>query len=98
MNRDAVPESALLHADSEVLSTELGNEVVLLNLRDGVYYGLDDVGARIWALLRQPVSVRMICDAILAEYEIDADRCERDVRAVVADLARCGLISVQGIR
>jgi Coenzyme PQQ synthesis protein D (PqqD) len=93
--RMTLAESATLCADPDVLATTFGNEVVLLNLRDGIYYGLEDVGALIWSTLARPVTVRDICTAVCAEYDVDARRCERDVLEVVGDLSNCGLIQIR---
>ena len=98
MTRNAVPESALLIADPDVLATEFGDEVVLLNLRDGVYYGLADVGLLIWRMLRRPVTMQAICDAIADGYDVDRARCERDVRTLIADLTDHGLITIRDDR
>ena len=86
---------ATIVALSDVLVSEFGNELVLLNLRDGVYYGLEDVGARIWALLKQPVTLTAIRDAIVSEYEVEPTSCERDVRALVEELATKGLVEIR---
>ena len=82
-------------ASGDVLVSEFGNELVLLNLRDGVYYGLEDVGARIWALLKQPVTLSAIRDAIVSEYDVNPTSCERDVRALVEELATKGLVEIR---
>jgi hypothetical protein len=41
-------------ATKEQASTDLGGEAAILNLRNGVYYGLDPVGARIWNIIQEP--------------------------------------------
>jgi hypothetical protein len=79
----------------DVLSTELGAEHVMLNLRDGTYYGLDEVGSAIWKLLQSPVTVAEICDAILDTYEVDADRCRRDVVRLLTELVERGLVEIR---
>lgn len=33
---------------AQVLARRVGEEIVILNLESGVYFGLDPVGARIW--------------------------------------------------
>jgi len=85
----------MLEADGEVLATHFAEEVVVLNLRDGVYYGLEDVGARIWHLLQQPISIVGLRDALVADYDVEPTRCERDVRVLVGELAAKGLIKVR---
>jgi len=59
------------------ISSDLAGEAVILNLKEGVYYGLDDVGARIWNLIQEPQSVEQVCDRIFEEYDVSAGQCER---------------------
>jgi hypothetical protein len=68
------------------MTADLSADVVLLNLRDGVYYGVDDVGARVWALLQSPIAVPAIVSTIADEFDVDPDRCAREVRAFVQEL------------
>jgi hypothetical protein len=91
-----IPDRATIVAASDVLATEFGDEVVILNLRDGVYYGLEDVGTRIWQLLQQPVSVLTIREAIVAEFDVESARCERDIRLLLTDLVARRLVEIRG--
>ena len=77
------------------VSTDLDGEAVILSLRDSTYYGLNEVGALVWRLIQTPISVRAICAAILEEYEVEAAQCERDVLALLGDLAANSLIEVK---
>jgi hypothetical protein len=53
------------------------------------------VGARVWELVQQPVSVSAICAALCEEYEVAQDQCERDVVELLNELSRNGLIDVR---
>jgi hypothetical protein len=90
-----IPDSATVVAAGDLLASEFGAELVILNLRDGVYYGMEDVGARVWSLLQRPVTVPAICATLVAEYDVDPARCGRDVRALLQDLAARALIEVR---
>lgn len=90
-----IPPGATIVAAKDMLSSEFGTELVLLNLHDGVYYGLEDVGARIWKLLQQPVTVVAMRDALVSEYDVEPGRCERDLRALLGKLASRGLIEIR---
>jgi len=90
-----IPASAVIVAASDLLATEFGDELVILNLRDGVYYGLEDVGARIWRLLQQPVSMIAIRDAVVADYDVEPARCEQDIRTLLAELLAKGLVEIR---
>jgi len=83
-----------LVASDDVLSSPLGGEVVLLEPRAGVYYSLNEVGAVMWEQLQDPVTLRAICEAIVAEFEVDLATCEPDVRRVLGELLRHNLAEV----
>jgi len=89
-----IPDSATIVVADDVVASDFGEELVVLNLRDGVYYGLEDVGVRIWRGLQQPVSFVDLRDQIVSEYEVEPDDCDRDVRELVAELAAAGLIEI----
>jgi coenzyme PQQ synthesis protein D (PqqD) len=89
-----IPLSATVVASADIAASEFGDELVVLDLRDGVYYGLEDVGARVWRLVQRPVSVLELREALVAEYEVDQDRCERDVLTLVGELAAKGLVTI----
>jgi ornithine carbamoyltransferase len=90
-----------LDADTRVVaardqvSAQLDGEAVVLSLADGIYYGLDPVGATVWTLLEQPRTVAELRDAVVAEYEVDAPTAEADLLRLLADLADRGLVEVR---
>lgn len=90
-----ISENSKVVATKEQVSADLGGEVVILNMKNGVYYGLDPVGARIWSLVQDPTTVKVLRDAIFNEYDVDADRCERDLLVLLQDLASNKLIEVK---
>jgi hypothetical protein len=88
--------NTLITANKYQVSSDLKGEAVILHLKSGVYYGLNEVGARIWELLQHPQTVASIRDALLAEYEVDREICERDLLAILQDLKAAELIDVTG--
>lgn len=81
-------------ASKEQVSCALGDEAAILNMKNSVYYGLDPVGARIWNLLREPRKICEVCDAIVEEYEVERERCERDVLDLLERMRSEGLIEL----
>jgi hypothetical protein len=86
--------ASVLVAARDQVSTELEGEAVILSLADGVYYGLDGVGARVWELLREPRAIAELTDAVVAEFEVDAATAERDLLALLGELAERRLVEV----
>ena len=83
--------SRVVVSDDQVFTT-VGEEAVILGLSDGVYYGLDPVGARIWALLATPRRVTELVSAVVADFDVAPDRCGQDVLALLDSLVARGLI------
>jgi hypothetical protein len=85
---------AAAFASSDQLSTRLGDEVVILGLKDSAYYGLADAGARIWELLQTRRTLEQILETLLSEYEVSKERASADLLALVADLHARGLVAI----
>ena len=81
-------------AASQQVSCVLAGEAIVLDLGAGVYYSLNPVAARVWELVRQPRTVDEILATLLAEYDVDAARCERDVTQLLRDLAARQLLTI----
>lgn len=79
----------------DVVSCDLVEEAALLNLNDGVYYGLNPVGARIWNLLQKPIVVKDILKTLLDEYEVDEDVAEGDLMGLLEELREKELVKVE---
>lgn len=83
---------SLVVAVPEQVSTTIEGESIILNLKSGMYYGLKGVSARIWELVAHPTTPAAICDSIMAEYDVDQERCQKDVLAILQDFQKAGLI------
>jgi hypothetical protein len=84
----------VLVASRNQVSCDLGEEAAILGLRNSVYYGLNPVGARVWRLLQRPRSVGEICETIVNEYDVAAERCEGDLITLLQQMLREGLVEL----
>jgi hypothetical protein len=78
----------------DVVFRELEGEAVLLSLESGTYFGLNDVGTRIWALIQEHRSLRSVLESIQQEYEVSPKTLESDLLHLVEELHTKGLVSV----
>lgn len=85
---------SIVVVEKNQVSTDLAGEAVILNLESGMYYGLDEVGARIWELIQQPKRVQVILETLLNEYEVEPDQCEQDLLALLQSLTTAKLIEI----
>lgn len=100
LSPDAIMVQAMITADTTLvvskdqISCDVAGEATILNLKNGVYYGLNAMGARIWALIQEPRTLAEIRDTLLSEFEVDAPRLEADLHKLMAELAEHQLIEV----
>lgn len=80
---------------TDQISTEVDGSVVLMSIRKGRYFDLDDVAADIWRRLAQPVRVADLCAGLAAEYDADRETIERDVLPWLERLHSERLIDVE---
>lgn len=78
---------------ADVVTRRLGNEMVLLNLSSGTYFALNEVGARIWELIKDGVPPPQMIQPLLDEFETDASVLEADLGRLLDDLKAHGLIA-----
>lgn len=78
----------------EPVSSEIDDDLVILSVERGRYYGTEVVGQRIWALLAAPICVDNLCDALMAEFKVERAICEQEVLAFLSQLQAEGLIEV----
>ncbi len=95
MTEQLTERSIVVAVPAQVSADLPDGEVVILNMADGVYYGMNSVGGRIWNLITQPRRVKEICDTLLEEYEIEPDQCMQEVLALLKELLGQGLVQIQ---
>lgn len=81
-----------LAAAPNVIFRALGHEAVVVSLDDGLYFGLDDVGTRIWMLMDQH-DLSSVADALVREFDVTPERAATDVLALAEQLAAHGLVT-----
>jgi len=82
-------------ASPQQVSCDVADEAVLLSMRDGEYYGLNEVGASIWRLIQRPRTVLELRDLLLEEYEeIEASECERAIVSFLTEMIALKLVDL----
>lgn len=92
--KERLRRAARVRIAEDVVFRDLAGETVLLNLKTGVYFGLDAVGTAVWQLVEGGRSVGQILDALLAEYEVAERRCEADLVEFLDALLDNDLVSL----
>ena len=94
----SMPHITLAHQaqpNDDVLFQEVGGEAVLLNLASESYFGLNEVGTRIWSLLGENTQLQNAFDILSAEYNVEPAQLETDLLTLVDEMAKAGLVQVR---
>jgi hypothetical protein len=76
-----------------VTTNQIEDELVALNLETSFYYGVDGIGTQIWRLLiDENMTMAGACNKLREEYDVDAETCQREVRAFVERLIDAKLL------
>ena len=84
-----------LARSSELVSTELDHETVLMSINAGAYYGLEGPARRIWEKLQTPLTFTQLVDSLVEEYCVSRETCDADVQKFLAEMEREGLLRVE---
>ena len=79
----------------DVISQEVSGETVLLDLESENYFGLDEVGTRIWQLIKETNDLETIFNTLLAEYDVSEERLQGDLDALLGEIAGLGLVKLE---
>lgn len=77
----------------QVLKQRLDDEIILLDLESGRYFGLQAVGVRAWELLTESGDTEAVFAALLAEYAVDAAVLRQDLDELWQGLIEAGLVT-----
>ena len=80
----------------DTLINVIEGESVLLNLKSESYFGLDQVGTRMWSLLTSTDSIQTAYEKLLEEYDVLADTLRQDMQDLIEQLIANGLVEVAG--
>jgi hypothetical protein len=90
-----ITTDSIVVAAKDQISTQVDDEAALLNLKTGVYFGLDPMGAYIWQMLREPVSVQTLTARLQEDYSnIDAEIVANDLRVFLDQMLEAGLVEL----
>jgi len=92
MHNGSIPPHVKIVAVRDQISCDLEGEAVILHLREGVYYGLNEVAAKVWELVQEPRTATEIRDILLESYDVDPEACLRDLLNLLQSFSAWNLI------
>ena len=93
--KSALTNLSVVKKSVDQISCDMAGEAVVLNMKSGVYYGMDQVGALVWSLVDEPRTVEYIRETILQQFEVEPESCERDLIAFLYEMESAELIDIE---
>jgi len=92
-DRDFYLSKKLLR-NSDIISTAVDSDLVLMSTSQGKYYGVSIVGQRIWELLQDSMIGNDLVEILVTEFTVERSVCEAEVTTFLKQLHEEGLVEV----
>jgi hypothetical protein len=90
-----IHDYAIIKRQSDLVFSKIDDEVIMMSIKNGEYYGLDNIGSRIWEIIEKPVTLIEIVEILKNEYEVTEEQCRSDVIGFLSALINKGLIIIE---
>jgi hypothetical protein len=87
--------NAIIQRDPEVIAAEADQDLIMVSVATGCYYGLSDVAREIWDAIERPKRISDLIDDLTANYKIDPISCEQQTLSFLEALRDEGLLQVK---
>ncbi|CAK0750735.1 conserved hypothetical protein [Gammaproteobacteria bacterium] len=77
---------ALFIRNPAIVASSIEDETVMMNLSTNSYYGLDELGSRVWKLFDSPSSLSKLCSVLMQEYEVSSVTCHEQIAVLLEEL------------
>lgn len=94
MKAIALNQKDTIQLEPSLLYSKIGDEIVLLTIESGKYFKVDAVGSRIWEMIKEPMTIENLCQALTGEYDISSEECLKDITLFLERLQEDNLILI----
>jgi hypothetical protein len=83
---DIVNIKSVISRNPEIIHSAMDGEVVMMSVDQGLFFGIDTIGAHIWNLLENPIKVGDLIEKLVASYDVEPSVCENDTLLFLNDM------------
>ena len=87
--------NSVVQRDPEVIAAEADQDLIMVSVSTGNYYGVSDVAREIWDAIEHPKRISELVGDLIASYQIDSSLCEEQTLSFLKVLLDEGLLQVK---
>jgi len=87
-----ISDDTTFQVRDDVVTEEIEDELVILDLEGDVYFSLNDVGRLIWEEAADGTAFGAIVDAVCEDYEVERERAAEDAKEFLVEAVEEGLM------
>jgi hypothetical protein len=72
--------------NKEVIQSRVGDEVVMLDVESGYYFGLNSVASVIWDMMKEKIELNTLVENLMKEFDVDKATCELDTLELLEEM------------
>lgn len=80
--------------NAEIIQSKIGEEVVMLDMESGFYFGLNSVASVIWGMMEEGIKFSVLVEKLMEQFEVDRTICELDTKELIDQLLEKKIIRV----
>jgi coenzyme PQQ synthesis protein D (PqqD) len=84
----------IVQRDPNIIAAEADQDLVMVSIATGTYYGVSDVAREIWESIEHPKKISDLIDGLTASYNIDRSSCEEQTLSFLGSLLNERLLRV----
>jgi hypothetical protein len=80
--------------NAEIIQSKIGEEVVMLDMESGFYFGLNSVASIIWGMMKDGITFEVLCNQLMEQFDVERSLCEADTQELIDQLLEKKIIRV----
>ena len=76
----------------DIVISEINNESVILNLKNGIYFQVNELGSYIICQLNQYSSLESLNNKIIKDFDVSLNKSKKDLLAFIRELENKNLL------
>jgi hypothetical protein len=87
--------NSIIQRDTEVIAAEADQDLIMVSIATGYYYGVSNVAREIWDAIERPKRISDLVHDLTTTYDIDRPSCEDQTLSFLETLLKEGLVQVK---